>query len=240
MKIRFAIAAGLLVFICVQSAPAESQQKDDDLASLCPGMAKYQKAHPHPDPRAPILDDPSARNPQLRRHLLEMYAADEAAGSAFALEVDKDTPDPAVMQRLKQVRADNLSALKKILATKGFPSKLDVGDDGVWAAFTLVQHADGDHELQKQVLAQMESLFKRHEIQGALLAYVTDRTRIADGQPQVYGTQFHLVNGDALEIRPFVDPQNLDKRRKDVDLPTEEDYMCYTHVRSGKVVRLPQ
>lgn len=46
------------------------------------------------------------------------------------------------------------------------------------------------------------------------LAYLTDRVLVADGQPQLYGTQYtHEADGMELRPQPIADPERLDERR---------------------------
>ncbi|WP_425473561.1 DUF6624 domain-containing protein [Streptomyces tailanensis] len=46
------------------------------------------------------------------------------------------------------------------------------------------------------------------------LAYLTDRVLVADGQPQLYGTQYtHEADGTELRPQPIADPERLDERR---------------------------
>lgn len=235
------VVAPLALIVGSGIARADSSQPKDagpTLQSECPGMAKYQDSHPHPDPAAAIVDAPGISDQALRRRLLEMYAKDEAAGTAFRHEVDKEVPDPEVVKRLNHVRADNLLAIEKIVEGHGFPTSDQVGDDGVWAAYTLVLHADGDHEFQSALVPKLEVLFKAGKVPGQVYAYLVDRTLVADGKPQLYGTQFHSVGAD-LEIRPLANVQAVDSKRKEADLPSMSDYLCYVRVRSGKSIRLP-
>ena len=51
-----------------------------------------------------------------------------------------------------------------------------------------------------------------------LLATSVDRVRVSEGKPQVYGTQFHEVDGVWVP-QPIEDEANVDARRKNVGLP---------------------
>ncbi len=57
------------------------------------------------------------------------------------------------------------------------------------------------------------------------LAYLTDRCRVAAGQPQVYGTQYDS-DGFADNLRPYPieDPEGLDARRAAVELEPHAEY----------------
>jgi hypothetical protein len=201
-------------------------------------MAAWQAKHPHPKlGKLSATHDPNASNTDLQERLLNLYAADEKAGAAWADEIDKDRPNEEVIANLRAVRKRNLEAIKSIITKYGFPGTELVGADGVWAAFALVQHADADHAFQRKVLARMEKLYRRKSIPGEMYAYLKDRVRIAENKKQIFGTQFQLRNGD-LVIRPVLDPAYLDVRRKEAGLPAMADYLCYITFRSGKAARM--
>src|SRR5438105_2104095 len=61
------------------------------------------------------------------------------------------------------------------------------------------------------------------EATGAQLGYLTDRVRVGAGEKQVYGTQFHTVDG-RLEPQPIGDEANVDRRRQEVGLPSLAEY----------------
>ncbi len=236
--IKFSSLLFIALSGALQAQAAASSNEPPTLETQCPGMAHYQAAHRHPDPFATIKEDPKVTDQPLRRKLLAMYAKDETAGAAYEVEVDKDEPDPRVVKQLEMVREENLKTIKALVRQYGFPTSEQVGDDGVWAAFTLVQHADGDHAFQTSLIGTLAALFTAKKIPGEIYAYVLDRTLVADGKLQVYGTQFHSV-GKELVIRPLQDAEHVDKRRLDADLPSMSDYLCYVRVRSGRSARMP-
>ncbi len=65
--------------------------------------------------------------------------------------------------------------------------------------------------------------FGTHEVSPGDVAYLTDRVLVNEGKPQVYGTQFHEVNGHP-EPRPIEDPDSVDVRRAGVGLGTLAEY----------------
>lgn len=56
------------------------------------------------------------------------------------------------------------------------------------------------------------------------LAYLTDRVRLGDGKPQIYGTQIEIKDG-RWQPRDVEDPENLDRRRKEIGLPPIAEYL---------------
>ena len=69
----------------------------------------------------------------------------------------------------------------------------------------------------------VEKAVKSGEATGQDLAYLTDRVRVGEGKKQLYGTQFQGA-GDKMEPYPIEDEAGVDRRRKEVGLPTMAEY----------------
>jgi hypothetical protein len=69
----------------------------------------------------------------------------------------------------------------------------------------------------RQVLARMEPLAKAGEVRGSDYALLYDRTALADGRPQRYGSQLGC-DGGKLGFLRMEDPAGVDARRKAVGL----------------------
>jgi hypothetical protein len=110
------------------------------------------------------------------------------------------------------------------MMTKGFPTKAQVGDDGVEAAFLLVQHADGDPLFQATMLPQLEVSLKRGELKGESLAMLTDRVYKGQGRPQRYGTQTTVKRGRPI-VDPIEDSAHVDDRRREMGMMPLDEYM---------------
>jgi hypothetical protein len=107
--------------------------------------------------------------------------------------------------------------MKKIIARYGWPGESMAGTMGSGAAWLLVQHADHDRSFQKQCLRLLEDAVEKQEVQPQHLAYLTDRVRVGEGIPQVYGTQIG---------HPIADPEHVDERRLAVGLSTRAEYLA--------------
>ena len=64
---------------------------------------------------------------------------------------------------------------------------------------------------------------KAREASGVDLAYLTDRVLVAEKKQQIYGTQFRLMDGK-MEPYSIADEKNVDRRRKEVGLPSLAEY----------------
>ena len=113
--------------------------------------------------------------------------------------------------------------MKQVVKRHGWPGKTLVGTDGANAAWLLVQHADLDREFQKECLKLIEAAFKRKEVSGQQLAYLTDRVRVGEKKRQIYGTQFELRDGRYVP-QPIEDEANVDRRRKQMGLQCLAEY----------------
>lgn len=124
---------------------------------------------------------------------------------------------------MQTVDKRNTKRMKKIVSEYGWPTKRKVGADGTRAAWLLVQHADLDPVFQRLCLEKMTPFQESGEVMLEDVAYLSDRVLVNEGKPQVYGTQFHSVEG-VRQPRPIRDPDNVDKRRKSMGLNTMKEY----------------
>ena len=126
----------------------------------------------------------------------------------------------------------NTAWMEEILEERGWPGWSLVGEDGSTAAWALVQHADLNPELQERALAYLMGAVEADDASAGDLAYLIDRVRVANGLPQVYGTQIGPgPDGDLAPRTPIEDPVNVDARRAEAGLGTLEEY--YDEIREA-------
>jgi hypothetical protein len=182
----------------------------------------------------PIEREPAPRRPELRLELLQRMECEQAPrrelmqrmqaeGVGSPQELDPLRDD--LLQVIREEDTANRMWLKKILAESGWPGRSLVGVDGAHAAWLLVQHADTDRPFQKECLQLMETA-PAGEVAGDDIAYLTDRVRLADGRPQLYGTQLEFRDGEWVP-RPIEDEEHIDQRRKDRGLPPLAEYLRF-------------
>ena len=100
-----------------------------------------------------------------------------------------------------------------------WPGRRLVGEDGARAAWLLVQESIEDPGLQRRCLEALEVAVESGDAEPQQYALLLDRVRMADGLPQVYGSQFVTGRDGELEPWPVADPSELDDRRRRVGLP---------------------
>ena len=98
-----------------------------------------------------------------------------------------------------------------------------VGGDGARAAWLLVQHADRNVPFQRKCLSLLENHKATGQVSSADIAYLTDRVLVNESKPQLYGTQFHSVEG-VRQQRPIHDTAIVDRRRIAMGLRTLKEY----------------
>jgi hypothetical protein len=130
------------------------------------------------------------------------------------------TGDLSAEEWKKQSEIDvaNMKRLAEIIGSHGWPG-LRFAGAASQTAFMVLQHAD--HDSQRKYLPLVRDAVKRHEAVGSELAMIEDRVRVADGKPQLYGTQ--LV-GKPLDFAPIEDEAHVDERRRSVGLPPMAEY----------------
>ncbi|GHF54546.1 hypothetical protein HNQ07_003614 [Deinococcus metalli] len=115
--------------------------------------------------------------------------------------------------------------LKEVLRQRGWPSANRSDPQLAFNAWLLTQHADARPAVQACVLDLMTQQVSTPD-EERNLAYLTDRVRLASGQPQVYGTQvsYDDVQGKATP-RLLEDPARVNERRAKVGLEPIEEYL---------------
>jgi hypothetical protein len=158
-----------------------------------------------------------ASDKALCAQLLDLVDRDQVARYA-----DINDPDnPKLEEELTRADAQNIAELEVILAKHGWPPKSVIGSKASGAIWTILQHSK--IETLKKYLDLMTEAAERGDIGGGLMATSVDRVRVSEGKPQIYGTQFHRVDGvwvpEAIE-----DEANVDARRKEVGLGPLAEY----------------
>jgi hypothetical protein len=155
---------------------------------------------------------------KARKQLIDLQAR---PGGKDAEAVKKNVE--AATKKMQEIDARNTAWMKGVVDKHGWPGKSLVGTDGAQTAWLLVQHADQDRAFQKRCLPLLGGAVTKGEASPEHLAYLTDRVKVADKEKQVYGTQFHEVNGK-MEPYPIEDEADVDQRRKEVGLPPLAEY----------------
>ena len=189
---------------------------------------------------APATTALDVAEPALREELLAMMAEDQAVRSGIAPPGDDRTPEE-LFAAWDRVDAEHAARMTEILDAHGWPGWSLVGEDGSTAAWVLVQHADLRPELQRRGLELLRQAVEAGDASAGDLAYLTDRVRVADGQPQVYGTQWQTdASGSLVPRTPIEDPASVDERRTAAGLDPLDAYLDELRTAFEAAPTLPQ
>ena len=190
---------------------------------------------PHAGAQSPA---PAAapRDSALRAELLRMRDEDQRVRDGFGAALGAN--DTVYLKRLVATDSALTLRLKEIVRTHGWPSRALVGADGASAAFLILQHSPAA-DFRRELLPQLWEQVRAGEPWAREVAMLTDKTRLSEGKPQLYGSSFSLRDGklvaDSIEDLP-----GLERRRREVGLPTMEEYAKVLQDVYGYPVVLPK
>lgn len=160
----------------------------------------------------------AAIDSRLRNLLLRRRRRDQRVRNRINRILKPGNTFPDEMRKsLERIDSKNTETMKRVIDRHGWPGKSLVGSDGADAAWLLVQHADLDADFQRSCLDLLSNAVETGEAEPWQHAYLLDRVRIHNGQPQVYGTQ---MKGSSEGWIPFSieDEAGVDSRRREVGL----------------------
>lgn len=168
---------------------------------------------------------------QIRVELEAMYDEDrELVKAAYA-----DRPDSTTITTIQAIDQAHSDRLKEIVDHIGWPTRDLVGLKATQAAYMVIQHAGHDVDFQNRCLALMVDLVKDGELPASYLALLTDRIRVFQDQPQVFGTQMTMARNDMgvmvpTATVPIEDPANLNDRRALMGMAPHEQFVEAIHI----------
>ena len=123
-----------------------------------------------------------------------------------------------------KINKENQQQLAYIIANHGWPEKTKAGIQGATAAFLIIQHAS--LAMQKRCLPLLKAACQIGEADWRYYAMMFDRIAVFEDRKQLYGTQLE-VNEATNEYKLHIeDPDNVNKRRAQMNLPPIEDYLA--------------
>jgi hypothetical protein len=118
----------------------------------------------------------------------------------------------------------NTIIVQKILDEHGWLGIDKIGQDGNMALFLVIQHSE--LKVQERYLPMMREAVKNGNAYPSYLALLEDRVALRQGKKQIYGSQ---INRDPetgeYYVMPLEDPDNVDRRREEVQLGKLQDYI---------------
>jgi len=169
----------------------------------------------------------SCRISALQSELARRAGIDQAARR----QLQEKPGEKAALDHALATDADNTAWMRKMIAKCGWPKASRVGKVAAHQAWLLTQHADMAPDYQVYAAEKLRAAVLEHEAEPWDLAVLVDRNRRLQGNPQVYGMQFHNDESGTIVFFPMEAPGLLDTRRKEIGL---ESFYCWAHKVSGK------
>lgn len=121
----------------------------------------------------------------------------------------------------RQLDSLNYLQIDTIIARHGYPGRSMVGPQGS-TAFLVIQRAPLTEQLKH--LSTLQAAADQGELLWSDLAILIDKIKMAQDEPQVYGTQV-IRSADGLpEFYTIADPEMLDERRRTAHLMPMAQY----------------
>ncbi len=162
---------------------------------------------------------------QIQTELEQMYDLDQQlVRAAYDPHHDEST-----ISSVKAIDRAHCDRLKEIVDFIGWPTREMVGLKGTQGAYMVIQHAGHDTDFQNRCLAMMVDLVEQGELPASYVALLTDRIRVFQDRPQVFGTQMTMArNGMGVMVPtptvPIEDPEHLDQRRLLMGMAPHADF----------------
>lgn len=131
----------------------------------------------------------------------------------------------ALGQTMREKDSINQLKVTKILDERGWLGADIVGEQGNRTLFLVIQHAG--QKTQEKYLPMMREAVKKNNANAHSLALLEDRVALGQGKKQLYGSQIMQdPETGQFYVMPLEDPDNVDKRRKEVGLGPMQDYVA--------------
>lgn len=169
---------------------------------------------------------PAIQYPKLRKTLDSLAYVDQ-----WPMQRIMQQQADSVGRTLEEVEKANYArhqpVLESIVKRYGFPGIRQVGKEGAFEFWFLVQHADAHPDFQRAVLRLMKVEVAKQNVAARDYAYLIDRVAENSGQLQEYGTQVTYTGpglGKAVP-RSLRDPQRVNQRRAAIGMEPLEEYL---------------
>ena len=126
---------------------------------------------------------------------------------------------------------DSLNTIEvaAILDKYGWLGPEVVGEDGSSTLFLVIQHAQIPTQIK--YLPMMREAVKNGKAFAGNLALLEDRVALRQGKKQIYGSQvMRDMETGKFFVQPLEDPENVDKRRKEVGLQPLAEYLMHWNI----------
>lgn len=201
---------------------------DKDLNSLHndvrwqPFIDKMKKVWEDAEAKKPLIKILDSINYEDQNYRLQIDAIDKQYGRN-SRQMD------SLWKIINTKDASNLMIVTSILDQYGWLGAEEVGNRGNSTLFLVIQHSD--LATQQKYLPMMREAVKNGKAQSSSLALLEDRVALGLGKKQIYGSQISRDNNGEYFVMDLDDPDNVNKRRKEVGLNSIEEYINHWQIK---------
>lgn len=156
--------------------------------------------------------------PELQKQLLNM-----AQQSRQIQAAQKSDATEALKSMAADISQLHTQTLNQIVQLQGWPTKAQVTEEGVRAAFSLASHSNNLSFQQNMLPFIIQSYMDKQGMSGEAVAIFTDKVSIAQGKNQVFGTQADLIGGEVVFL-PIENEDSVEQLRAQMGLPPLHEY----------------
>lgn len=156
--------------------------------------------------------------PELQQQLLKM-----AQQSQQIQTRQKSNATEILKSMAIDITRLHTQTLNEIVKLQGWPTKAEVTEEGVQAAFELVSHSNNLSFQQNMLPFIIQSYMDKQGISGEAVAIFTDKVSIAQGKNQVFGTQADLIDGEVVFFQ-IENEDSVDQLRAQMGMQSLADY----------------
>ncbi len=128
----------------------------------------------------------------------------------------------SLWEKIDQTDLENLAAVEKIIAEHGW-----VGGPrfrkGSRAIFLVLQHSE--LSIQEKYFPMLERAVERGTASKSELALMTDRVKVGNNKPQIYGSQLVKNVAGKYEVAPIENIKNVNFRRSEMGMEPMKSYL---------------
>jgi hypothetical protein len=156
--------------------------------------------------------------PVLQKQLLNM------AQQSKQIQARQNSDATAVLKDMAvDIAQLHTQTLNEIVTLQGWPTKAQVTEEGVKAAFQLVSHSNNLSFQQDMLPFIIQSYIDKQGMSGEAVAIFTDKVSIAQGKNQVFGTQANLIGGKIVFFQ-IENEDSVDQLRAQMQMPSLTEY----------------
>jgi antitoxin component of RelBE/YafQ-DinJ toxin-antitoxin module len=165
-----------------------------------------------------LLPADAQTKPILQQQLLNMAQQSEQIQVA-----QKNDATEALKSMATDISQLHTQTLNQIVQLQGWPTKAQVTEEGVRAAFSLASHSNNLSFQQNMLPFIIQSYMDKQGMSGEAVAIFTDKVSIAQGKNQVFGTQADLIDGKLVFFK-IENEDSVDQLRAQMGMTNLAEY----------------